>query len=257
MATTPIIGLNADIKTIDAHAFHCVGDKYVKAVLNAAGAIPVLIPALSDGIKPADWLQLVDGIVLTGSYSNVHPQHYGGEHPLADSMLDPDRDAATLGMIPEALEQGVPLFGICRGFQEINVAMGGTLHQRVHEIPGYNDHREDNSLPQLDQYHPSHAVNLAENGVLSQLADGPIQHVNSLHNQGVDRLATGLQIEATSSDGLVEAFSVSGAKTFALAVQWHPEWQPQQDPFYTAIWTAFSTACKQRAKRRHLLSIAI
>lgn len=249
--------MNADLKVIDTHAFHCVGDKYVKAVLSAAGAVPVLIPALSEGIKAADWLQLVDGIVLTGSYSNVHPQYYGGEEPLDDGLLDPARDAATLALIPEALKQGVPLFGICRGFQEINVALGGTLHQRVHEIPGYNDHREDPSVPTTDRYNPTHPVKLAEHGILNQLADGSLQQVNSLHSQGIDQLAPGLQVEAASPDGLIEAFSVSSAKTFALAVQWHPEWQPQQHPFYAATWQAFGEACRQRAKLRKPSSIAI
>lgn len=251
MTARPIVGLSADVKMIDPHAFHCVGDKYVKAVLHAADAIPVLLPALGDDVRAQDWLELVDGIVLTGSYSNVHPRHYNGNHPAEGTLLDPDRDAATLSLIPAAIAQGVPLFGICRGFQEMNVAFGGSLHQHVHDVPGMNDHREDSSLSLAEQYSPTHPVELAANGVLEKLADGPLQHVNSLHGQGIQQLAPGLTIEATAPDGLIEAFSVKDAKTFALAVQWHPEWLPQQHAFYMALWRSFGAACQQRAARRH------
>ena len=250
MCARPIVGLSADLKHIDPHNYHCVGDKYVRAIVDSADAVPVMLPALSDGVQPEEILALVDGIVLTGSYANIHPEHYGGGDPFAGSPLDPARDLANLRLIPAALEAAVPLLGVCRGFQEINVALGGTLHQRVHEQPGYDYHLEDSSQDLDGQYGPSHPVYLTHGGILAGLADSLEQIVNSLHGQGIDRLANGLSVEAKAADGLVEGFSVSDAREFALAVQWHPEWKPHTHSFYAATWRKFGDACRRRAAER-------
>ncbi|MDH3589788.1 MAG: gamma-glutamyl-gamma-aminobutyrate hydrolase family protein [Gammaproteobacteria bacterium] len=243
----PIVGLSADLKHIEPHNYHCVGDKYIRAIIGEADAVPVMLPALTDGVLAEEILAMVDGIVLTGSHANIHPRHYGGGEPYDGSPLDPARDMANLRLIPAALKAAVPLLGVCRGFQEVNVALGGTLHQKVHEHPDFDNHLEDNTLDLDGQYGPAHPVFLAEGGILASLVDSQEQLVNSLHGQGIDRLAQRAFVEARAGDGLIEAFSVSGAAEFALAVQWHPEWKPHTHPFYAATWHAFGEACRRRA----------
>lgn len=235
---------------IGAHPFHVVGDKYIRAVSDGAHALPLLIPALAGTLDARETAARLDGLLITGSASNVEPHHYGGPPSLEGTLHDPDRDATTLPLIRAALEAGVPLLGICRGFQELNVALGGSLHQRVHEVSGLADHREDESAPLQVQYGPAHDVNLAPGGVLAGLAGAGTVRVNSLHGQGIDRLAPGLAVEATAPDGLVEAVRVAGAPAFALAVQWHPEWRFREDPFSTALFEAFGRAAAERAARR-------
>ncbi|MDJ0653979.1 MAG: gamma-glutamyl-gamma-aminobutyrate hydrolase family protein [Xanthomonadales bacterium] len=251
MSFKPIIGLTADSKLIDPHVYHCVGEKYIRSVIEGAGGIPVLIPPVSREVDLLEVLSILDGVVLPGSYSNIEPHHYGGEAPDPDSLLDPDRDHVDLNLIDATVELGIPLFGICRGFQSINVARGGTIHQKVHQVAGLNDHRENPDDPIEVQYGPAHTVSIAPGGVLQALFDDPEPEVNSVHWQGVDRLGEGLRVEATAADGLVEAFSILGARTFALGVQWHPEWKPSDSPFYAAIWAAFAKACRERAAWRH------
>ncbi len=250
MQSRPIVGVSADLKLIEPHQYHCAGHKYLSALIEVADALPVVLPAVSDGIDAGEILSFVDGILLTGSYSNVHPDRYGGGDPLHGHLLDPQRDAATLRMIPAAIEAGVPLFGICRGHQEMNVALGGTLHQEVHEQPGHDYHLEDSTRHLDEQYGPAHPVYLTEGGLLASLSDTLEQTVNSLHAQGIDRLADDTVVEARARDGLVESFSVPGPAGFTLAVQWHPEWKPATNPFYTAIWRAFGAACRRRAATR-------
>jgi putative glutamine amidotransferase len=162
------------------------------------------------------------------------------------TLHDPHRDATTLSLIPRAVASGIPVFGVCRGFQEMNVAMGGTLHQRVHEVAGFNDHREDKEQSLDVQYAPAHEVVLEPGSLLRSLASGDRIQVNSLHGQGVDRLAPDLVIEARAPDGLVEAFRVRSAPSFALAVQWHPEWQVMRNPFSQALFAEFGKAARTR-----------
>jgi putative glutamine amidotransferase len=145
---------------------------------------------------------------------------------------------------------GVPLLGICRGFQEVNVAFGGTLLQRVHEVPGHLDHRDDETLDLETQYGPAHAVCLEPGGLLARLAGMPEIRVNSLHWQGVERLGEGLAVEARAPDGLVEGFQVRDARSFAVAVQWHPEWRAMSNPFSRALFAAFGDASRERAQTR-------
>ena len=235
---------------IGAHPFHVAGDKYLRAVADGAQALPLLIPALGDGLDPAELVGRLDGLLLTGSASNVEPHRYGGPSSAAGTPHDPARDATTLPLIRAALDAGVPLLGICRGFQELNVALGGTLHQRVHEVPGLDDHREDESAPLEVQYGPAHPVRLAPGGILAGLAGALEVRVNSVHGQGIDRLAPGLAVEATAPDGLVEAVRVEHAPAFALAVQWHPEWRFWEDPLSAALFAAFGDAAAARAALR-------
>jgi putative glutamine amidotransferase len=163
-------------------------------------------------------------------------------------MHDPHRDATNLPLAAKALQAGVPLFAVCRGFQELNVVLGGSLHQHVEEVPGYHRHNEDPDKPLEIQYGPSHSVTLVKGGLLRKLAGTDTAEVNSLHSQGVAKLADGVTVEAIADDGLIEAFRVDDAKGFALAVQWHPEWRVTEDSFSLAIFRAFGDACREYAE---------
>ena len=232
---------------VGAHPFHMVGEKYARAVLDAAGAAPLLIPSLADELGFDELLQRLDGLLFTGSPSNVEPHLYEGAPSAPGTLHDPARDATTLPLIRKAVRAGVPVFGICRGFQEMNVAFGGTLHQRLHEVPGHLDHRDDETQPLEVQYGPAHDVTLEPGGVLRALALSDTIQVNSLHNQGIDRLGAELAVEARAPDGVIEAFRVRDAQRFALAVQWHPEWKVMSNPFSRALFAAFGQASHERA----------
>lgn len=223
--------------------FLVLGDKYARAVKVNAQVQPVLFP-LAEGDDIEALLSVVDGVMLTGSPSNIHPSHFGAEVANPDLPLDAQRDALTLRLVRACLDGAVPLLGICRGFQEINVALGGSLHQQVQTLQGMQDHREVAGQPYEAQYAPSHSIAIEPGSVLAQWAGASTAQVNSLHGQGVDRLAQGLHALAHAQDGLVEAFEVEGARSFAVAVQWHPEWRTAENPFYSALFAAFGDACR-------------
>jgi putative glutamine amidotransferase len=227
-----------------------VGEKYARAVLEAAQAAPVLIPSLAEELRFDELLERLDGLLFTGSPSNVEPHRYEGPPSAPGTLHDPARDATTLPLIRKAVGAGVPVFGICRGFQEMNVAFSGTLHQKLHEVPGHLDHRDDESQPLEVQYGPAHDVILEPGGVLRALSSGDRVRVNSLHSQGIDRLGPGLAVEARAPDGVIEAFRVPDARRFAVAVQWHPEWQVMSNPFSRALFAAFGEASRERARDR-------
>jgi len=244
-----MIGIPADRRILGPHPFHCVGEKYIDAVAEAAEAIPVLIPALGDRHLD-EVIERIDGILLTGSPSNVEPARYAGPPSDPETLHDPHRDATTLPLIPRVVAAGIPLFAVCRGFQEMNVAFGGTLWQKVQEQPGMRDHREDGEQPLERQYAAAHAVDLVPGGLLSRIAGAGRVMVNSLHSQGVRQLGRDLEVEARAEDGLVEGFRVRSAPGFAVAVQWHPEWQVMQNPFSRALFAAFGDAARTRANAR-------
>lgn len=249
MASLPLVGLPTDHKQIGAHPFLAVGEKYARAVVDGADAIPVLLPTLEPALPLRQFLEGVDGILLTGSVSNIEPHHYSDESSYEGNLLDPKRDATNLTLIPLAMAMGVPLLAICRGFQEVNVAFGGSLYQKVHEQPGFVDHRENPNDPLEKQYGPAHAVGLTPGGVLADIAGAKSAQVNSLHGQGVSRLGAGLVVEAVAPDGLIEAFRHDGPG-FLLGVQWHPEWRVRENPFYLSLFQAFGAACRVRAAQR-------
>jgi putative glutamine amidotransferase len=246
----PLIGIPADRRMVGKHPFHMVGEKYARAVMEAAEAAPLLIPSLAEELGFEELLERLDGLLFTGSPSNVEPHHYQGTPSAPGTLHDPARDATTLPLIRKAVHAGVPVFGICRGFQEMNVAFGGTLHQRLHELPGHLDHRDDESQPLDVQYGPAHDVTLEPGGMLRSLANADRIQVNSLHNQGIDRLGSELAVEARAPDGVIEAFRVRAAARFALAVQWHPEWKAMSNPFSRALFAAFGRASRERAQSR-------
>lgn len=247
----PIVIVPACTKQIGAHPFHAVQMKYVDAVLLGGDCMPLILPAFG---ARTDWdavLALADGVMLTGSPSNVHPSRFGQEVRNPALPLDPARDATTLPLTLAALRRGIPLMAICRGFQEVNVALGGSLHQAVHEVEGMMNHQDDPELPLELQYAQKHPINLTPGGLLTRILGGehPIM-VNSLHGQGIDRLAPGLVVEARAEDGLVEAYRVADAPGFSLALQWHPEWKVTENPNSMKLFAAFGAACREYRSQR-------
>ena len=246
----PIIGVPACLKGIDGNPFHSVGDKYLRAVVEAADAVPLVIPAFGGLFDLPGLVARLDGVMLTGSPSNVHPSHFGATPGPDYEPHDEDRDATTLPLIRETLDQAVPLLAICRGMQELNVALGGTLYGRLQEQPESMDHRRPKHDDPDVQYGPRHPVALTPGGQMERLAGGSEITVNSLHGQGLDRVAEGLSVEAVAPDGTVEAVRVAGAAVFALGVQWHPEYKVLENPFSTRLFAAFGDAARERAKAR-------
>ena len=246
-APWPLIGVTACRVKTEAHAYQRVTEKYVTVVTDEIGACPVLIPALEAGIDPGVLVARLDGILLTGSPSNVEPRHYHGTSSDNPDEHDPARDAVTLPLIRAAVAAGVPVLGLCRGFQEMNVAFGGSLLQRVHDDVSRLDHRMRRDVPFDWKYRKAHPIALTPGGVLEGVA-GPGPHlVNSLHGQGVDRPGERVRVEATAPDGIVEAISIAGAAGFTLGVQWHPEWPRSAAGIDRAIFQAFGAAVRDRA----------
>lgn len=242
----PVVLVPACNRPLGQHPFHIVGKKYVDFV-RLAGCLPLVVPSAEDEDVDA-LLDLADGVLLTGSPSNVHPSHFDeGVHD-PSLPLDPQRDQWTLPLIPRLLARGLPLFAICRGAQETNVALGGSLHQAVHDVPGHADHRAPPQASAEVQYGPAHEVEVMPGGVLPRIVGSAPFRVNSVHGQAVKRLARGLHVEARAPDGVVEAFSSPQAPGFNLCVQWHPEWQAAGNPVSVQLAQAFGDAC--RAYRR-------
>ena len=239
----PLVLVTSCNKLLAGHASHTVGRKYVDAV-RLAGALPLIAPPFTEAQLPA-LLSQVHGVLLTGSPSNVHPSHFGQAVHDETLPLDPERDAWTLPLVRLAIERGVPLLAICRGAQEVNVALGGSLHQAVQEVPGYADHRGASALDEstVDEvYAPAHEVAVEPGGPLEQIVGERRFTVNSIHGQGVHRLAEGLRVEARAPDGFIEAFTQPAAEGFNLCLQWHPEWQAAGNPQSMRILRAFGDA---------------
>lgn len=240
----PIVGIPCDHRKLGLHAFHMAGEKYILAVRDGAGALPLLIPVLDPAIATDDILASVDGLLFTGSPSNVAPKRYGGDVPREGVLQDEYRDATTLPLLQGAIEKGVPVLCLCRGFQELNVALGGTLYQHLQEVPGRMDHREDTKAPLDVQYAPVHPVEVTAGGLLYRIVQAKKIDVNSLHGQGVDRLAPVLHADATAPDGTIEAVSMPSAKGFVFGTQWHPEWRWAENSVSRAIFSAFGDAVR-------------
>ncbi len=231
-----IIGIPACTKLVAGYIQHATPARYGAALMDASGAIPILIPPEGDAMLPL--LDVVDGIMFNGSPSNVMPTRYGVDFDATPEFHDPERDATTLPLIQAALDRGIPILGICRGMQELNVALGGTLFQEVHNIPGRMDHRAGEGERRFEL---KHSVTLS--GELARICGATEIQVNSLHGQAIDQLAPGLVVEAVAPDGTIEAVRVEAAKNFAIAVQWHPEWEVTHYPDRQRLFNAFGAAC--------------
>jgi putative glutamine amidotransferase len=241
----PVVIIPCDTKVIEGMTFDAVGRKYSAAVAEVADCQPLLAPLGPSMLDMNALLEIADGILLSGSLSNVHPSHYGlDEPPLNEDALDHERDSLTLPLVREALHRKLPLFAICRGFQELNVALGGTLDQAVHIVDGRNDHREPSDVPIEERFGPAHPVTLS--GTLRSWIGKDEIVVNSLHWQGIQRLAPPLTAEAHAKDGLIEAVRGPNDHPFLFGVQWHPEWQAKHNKASVEIFRRFGDAVRRR-----------
>ncbi len=254
----PIIAVPDDIRTFENYTWHATPDTYLKAALRVAGVIPLIVPALSEGFDLADILDRVDGVMTTGSATNVHPGRYGIDATASYEPFDTNRDTLSCAMIQGALSRDMPLLAICRGHQELNVALGGSLATEIQDKPGRMDHRAPSNPDQAARFALRHPVALEPGGRLHRLVGADMIEVNSLHRQAVDRLAEGLVVEATAPDGTVEAVSVAAAPDYAFGFQWHPEYWAETDAPSLRILEGFGAACRRFAARRtsHLQSAA-
>ena len=239
-----IVGIPACAKALADMPFHQTPARYAQAVLGGVGALPVLIPPL--GEQMLDLLKDLDGLLVPGSPSNVHPTHYNGGDSETPDFHDLERDHTTLPLIRAAIAAGIPVLAICRGIQELNVVLGGSLHQRVHTLDGRTDHRGGPGLHET-RYGPKHSISVS--GSLARIVGTDSIEVNSAHGQALDRLGRGLVIEAQAPDGTIEAVAMPSAPGWLLGVQWHPEWAFATNPHSIAIFTAFGDACRSRSKR--------
>ncbi len=237
----PLVGIPACVRSINERIFHTVNDRYIDALIAATECLPVVVPAVGGKTEVCRVLDRLDGLLLTGSPSNVEPHHYAGEPSRPGTLHDPQRDATTLPLIREAVRRDLPILAICRGIQELNVALGGTLHQRVHELPGRLNHRASKDAPD-GPYGPAHSVTVSPGGRLAALFGIGEITVNSLHSQGIDRPAPGLFVEAVAPDGQIEAVSLPDAR-FVVGVQWHPEYRLLENPFSRLLFSSFARAC--------------
>jgi len=242
----PLVAVSADIRDADGYRWHAAPETYLKAVTIGLGGIPVIVPSLADALDVDALLARVDGLLLTGARSNVYPEHYGAEPDPVAEPYDRGRDATTLPLIRAALRHGVPLLAICRGFQELNVALGGTLVPEVHKVPGRVDHRSVESDDQNERFAIHQDVVITTGGCLGRIVGDGVIKVNSLHRQAVGTLADSLIVEAVAPDGTIEAVSVRDAPGFAVGVQWHPEFWVATDAPSGRLFRAFGEAMRER-----------
>lgn len=242
----PLIGISCCTKLFGTYgmANHAASDTYVRAVDQVVDGVPVLLPANGDAADVETLLDRLDGIILTGSRSNVQPALYGGPHHTEGTPEDPGRDATTLRLINAAIARSVPILAICRGLQELNVALGGTLHQRLQDLPGRMDHSTPLHPDARIRTGKAHDVAILPGTWLHRLAQAERIPVNSLHNQGIDRLAPGLVPEAVAPDGTIEAICLPSAGALTVGVQWHPEYDFASDAVSRAIFAAFGVAAR-------------
>ena len=253
-ASKPLVGVSASLLPVTEAKYivHGAGEANIDALIEFADCVPMILPALGSSCDVHKFLAHIDGLVLTGGRANIEPHHFGGPPFPDDEPIDPSRDGMVLPLIQAAVDANVPVFGICRGIQELNVALGGSLHYRIHLLPGKDDHR----MPRHDDvtveevFELRHTIKLTPGGYLSRLAGAEEVRVNSLHGQGIDRLADALSVEAVSPDGVIEAVSLRDSETFTVGVQWHAEWQPQTHDLSRKLFEQFGEAARARASVR-------
>jgi putative glutamine amidotransferase len=251
----PVVGVIASMHLAENRfAAQRVGERNLRAVAEVAGALPIMFAGAPEITKLEELLELVDGVLLTGARANVHPSHFGAEpHPRYEPY-DQRRDELALALVRTCVERSVPLLGICRGFQEMNVAFGGTLHHEIRELPGRMNHR----MPRLEngEIHPDqnvvfgdrHDVRLVPGGTFARLFGRELIRVNSLHGQGILEPGRRIVVEGIAEDGTIEAIRIADAPGFALGVQWHAEYDPQSNPINRALFLAFGSAVAERRR---------
>ncbi len=254
--TKPVVAVSTDVRAFENYVWHAAPRQYIDAVIEGADVTPLLVPSFGDRLDLDAILDRVDGVMLTGSKSNVHPALYGGEATEANGPYDEARDSTTLPLIRRALERGVPLLAICRGIQELNVALGGTLATEIQDIPGRSDHRAPVSDNQDERFAIRQAVSIRPGSCLADVFGEGELRVNSVHRQAIDRLGNRLEVEAVAEDGTVEAVAVAGSRAFAVGVQWHPEYWVRSDSASRRIFQAFGEAARAHAAARHVRAAA-
>ncbi|TYC60605.1 gamma-glutamyl-gamma-aminobutyrate hydrolase family protein [Rhodobacterales bacterium] len=248
--TKPLVLVTADVKSIDGYNWHAAVSTYLQAVLKGSDAIPMILPSLGPDMDLDDALDHVDGVLATGSRSNVNPQLYGQDPTEENGPYDPDRDATTLPLLKRAIERGIPVFAICRGMQELNVALGGTLLTEIQGLEGRRDHRAPTSEHQDERFRIAHPVEVTPGGCLAAVLGEDAFEVNSLHRQAVGELGNGLSVEAVAEDGTVEAATVTDSAGYVIATQWHPEYWVTTDGPSGKLFTAFGDAVRTYREKR-------
>ena len=256
MVRKPIVG----VITSETSAFggrqllHSAGQRYVNTLMKFSNVIPTLIPTCLSNGDLVDYISTIDGLLLTGGRANIEPHHFGGKKFPKDEIIDPSRDRSALFLIKECVSLNMPLFGICRGIQEINVAYGGNIFYRVHEVAGKIDHRmpQNNDASVEDIFKPRHIINIRKNSLLESFTGQKKCIVNSLHGQGINKLGKGLTVEALSEDGLIEAISINGYEAFGIGVQWHAEFHPERSDNYInkILFKKFGESCQEYKSRK-------
>lgn len=246
----PLVAITSDVRDFDNYTWHAVPEPYLKAAVKGAGVLPLIVPSFGDQLDIDRLMNSVDGLLVTGSKSNVHPELYGDAPSAAHEPYDTARDSTTLPMIRAAIERGLPLLAICRGIQELNVALNGTLATEIQEREGIADHRAAMVDDQDTRFAIHQPIRVEPGSCLAKILGDEAVKVNSLHRQAIETLSPNLVVEATAEDGTVEAVSVRGAKAFAIGVQWHPEYWFDSDPASARIFQAFGDAARQHAKAR-------
>ncbi|MFK5998328.1 MAG: gamma-glutamyl-gamma-aminobutyrate hydrolase family protein [Rhodobacterales bacterium] len=241
----PIVGIIANSYTIDGgYAVQASGIINVNAIAHVADAMPVIIPSMDGANTTEDLVSRFDGFVFTGGRPNVHPNEYGEQATSAHGTFDRNRDAVVLPLIRQCVARGTPILGICRGFQEFNVAYGGTLHPEIRDLPGRMNHRMPPDGTQAEKFAHRHDVSIEAGSIFEQVFGASVVRTNSLHGQGIKTPGARISIDGHAPDGTPEALSVKDAQNFALAVQWHPEWNADKDPVSSRLFTAFGKALR-------------
>lgn len=252
----PIVAVSSDVKDMENYRWHATPEQYLKAVFSGAGLMPMIVPSLGEDTDFDDLLDQVNGVLITGSKSNVHPHYYGGEATAENGPYDLERDATTLPLIRRSIARGIPLLAICRGIQELNVAMGGTLATEIQQMEGNLDHRAPKSDHQHERFAVRQVIDVKPGSCIAGFGiTGPIT-VNSLHRQAIGELADGLVAEAVAADGVIEAVSVRDAAGFAVGIQWHPEYWYATDDVSRRIFKAFGDAVRKYAETRCVITQA-
>ncbi len=246
----PLIAVSSDYREFSDMMWHATPHQYLKAAVEVAHTSPLLLPNFA-GLTDMDaLLDVVDGIMITGSRSNVHPSLYDTKETPSHEPYDRERDASVMPLIRKAIERGLPLLAICRGLQELNVALGGSLATEIQNIEGRSDHRGAETNIQEEKFALAHDVKIAEGSCLAQILKVPVIQVNSVHRQAIDQLAPSAQIEAIAPDGTIEAISVKNAKAFTVGLQWHPEFWATTDNPSRLIFEAFGDAVRAHQQAR-------